>query len=154
MRRCEAPDRHPNERARRGSIGEALPVAYRPAGDPHTAGERHQHIGEQVVGERPDGDRHGEGDRGLVRTADHARAPLLGRGEPHDEPKAVEVRALGVREHGQLQLVPPRHRGREGGFLVEALEAGVAAPQGVVQESVLEREPAVHKARRGDIRRR
>lgn len=154
MRRCEAPNGHPNEQARRGAFGEALPVTHSSTDDPDAAGQRDQRIGGQVIGECPSRDRRGERDRSFVRTTKWNRAPLLGRGELHNELKAVEVRAVSVREHGQLELVSPRQRGRERGVLVQAFKVGVASPQGVVQEPLLQREPPLYPPGRGHIRRR
>lgn len=69
MRRCAAPNRHADEGARRGAVREALPVADRAADHAGPAGQRDERVGGEVIGERPNRVRSGEGDRGVVRAA-------------------------------------------------------------------------------------
>lgn len=154
MRRRKAPNRHPDERARRRSIREALPITNIPPDNPNPPGQRHQHLRKQVIRKPAPRDRRREGYRGLVRTPNRHRPPLLGRRDRHYQPQAMEVRTVRLREHRQHQLVPPRQWRRERGVLVQAFEVRSASAQGVVQEPVLERSPAVHEAGRGDLCRR
>ena len=134
---------------------EALPVADITAADAAGADGHPLPDSEPVDGQPRPGGRHRDGPRRDAQrsTGDHRHHHVGARDGDEDTP-AMEVRALGARQHGGAELVPARRRGGQGGVLQRAAQAGAAPAAVMVQEPVHQPGQAVHQGRRRDLRRR